>query len=91
MNLYLNLETFPEVPATLRALKDRGFVTAILSNGTPEMLAAAVRAAGITPLLDAVLSVEDACCGVAERSSALEDAEPHWTHFPGGSDTRRLT
>ena len=59
MNLYLSLDTFPEVPAVLRELKTRGFVTAILSNGTPPMLAAAVRSAGLTDLLDAVLSVED--------------------------------
>jgi 2-haloacid dehalogenase len=59
MNLYLDLATFPEVPAVLRELKSRGFVTAILSNGTPPMLAAAVRSAGLDDLLDAVLSVED--------------------------------
>ncbi|MDO8542059.1 MAG: haloacid dehalogenase type II [Opitutaceae bacterium] len=60
MNLYLSLETFPEVPGVLRQLKARGLVTAILSNGTPHMLSAAVNAAGLTPHLDAVLSVEDA-------------------------------
>lgn len=59
MNLYLSLDTFPEVRATLQELKSRGLVTAILSNGTPSMLAAAVNSAGLTPLLDAVLSVED--------------------------------
>ena len=59
MNLYLNLQAFPEVPATLRALKERGYVTAILSNGSPPMLEAAVQAAGLAPLLDAVLSVEE--------------------------------
>jgi len=59
MDLYLSLDTFPEVPAVLRELKARGFVTAILSNGTPRMLAAAVRSAALTDLLDAVLSVED--------------------------------
>lgn len=59
MSLYLSLEAFPEVPATLRQLKERGLVTAILSNGTPKMLSAAVRAARLESLLDAVLSVED--------------------------------
>jgi len=59
MNLYLELDAFPEVPATLESLKRRGLRTAILSNGTPEMLDAAVRAAGLAPLLDAVLSVEE--------------------------------
>lgn len=60
MGLYRRLGTFPEVPETLRRLKERGFTTAILSNGTPEMLASAVDHAGIGPLLDAVLSVEEA-------------------------------
>ncbi|GAB4466726.1 MAG: haloacid dehalogenase type II [Burkholderiaceae bacterium] len=59
MNLYLTLEPFPEVTATLRALKSRGLATAILSNGTPAMLDAAVRAAGLADVLDAVLSVEE--------------------------------
>jgi 2-haloacid dehalogenase len=59
MSLYLDLATFPEVPAVLSELKSRGFVTAILSNGTPPMLAAAVRSAGLDDLLDAVLSVEE--------------------------------
>jgi 2-haloacid dehalogenase len=59
MNLYLTLNAFADVPTTLRELKARGFVTAILSNGTPSMLAAAVRAARLTNLLDAVLSVEE--------------------------------
>lgn len=59
LDLYLHLEAFPEVPDVLRRLKARGLITAILSNGTPQMLVAAVDAAGLTPLLDAVLSVED--------------------------------
>lgn len=59
MNLYLSLETFPEVPSVLRELKARGFATAILSNGAPPMLEAAVRSAGLEDLLDAVLSVEE--------------------------------
>jgi 2-haloacid dehalogenase len=60
MNLYLSLEAYPEVPDVLRQLKERGLVTAILSNGTPHMLSTAVNAAGLAPLLDAVLSVEEA-------------------------------
>lgn len=59
MNLYMNLDAFPEVPATLKALKDRGFVTAVLSNGTPKMLQAAIEAAGLAPVLDFALSVEE--------------------------------
>lgn len=58
MDLYLTLSAFPEVPDTLRRLKEAGFVTAILSNGSPAMLDAAVRGAGLRDLLDAVLSAD---------------------------------
>ena len=58
MDLYLSLEVFPEVPAMLRQLKAAGLKTAILSNGSPQMLDAAVKKAGIAEFLDAVLSVE---------------------------------
>jgi 2-haloacid dehalogenase len=58
MDLYLSLDAFPEVPDMLRHLKAAGIKTAILSNGSPDMLDAAVGNAGIGPLLDAVLSVE---------------------------------
>ncbi|GAN77465.1 haloacid dehalogenase type II [Acidisphaera rubrifaciens] len=58
MELYLTLSAFPEVPATLRDLRAAGFKTAILSNGSPAMLDAVVRGAGLHVLLDAVLSVD---------------------------------
>jgi len=59
MTLYLALEPFPEVPAVLAALRGGGLKTAILSNGTPAMLDAIVKAASLAPLFDAVLSVEE--------------------------------
>ena len=59
MEMYLKLGTFPEVPGVLRQLKAAGMKTAILSNGTPAMLKAAVDHAGIADLFDAVLSVEE--------------------------------
>jgi 2-haloacid dehalogenase len=59
MALYLTLDPFPEVPEALRRLKSGGLRTAILSNGSPRMLEAAVRAAKLEGLLDAVLSVEE--------------------------------
>lgn len=58
--LYRQLPTYREVPAILATLKARGFATAILSNGSPDMLEAAVTSAGIAPQLDAVLSVQSA-------------------------------
>ena len=59
MNLYLTLTAFPEVPKVLCRLKAAGLATAILSNGSPAMLRAAVDSAGIGVLLDGVLSVEE--------------------------------
>jgi 2-haloacid dehalogenase len=59
LDCYMTLDAFPEVPEVLRRLKAADFVTAILSNGTPAMLAAAVQHAGIGGALDHVLSVED--------------------------------
>ena len=59
MTLYLTLDPFPEVADTLQRLKSAGIRTAILSNGSPRMLAAAVQSAKLETLLDAVLSIED--------------------------------
>ena len=42
----------------LKTLKSQGFETAILSNGSPDMLNGAVDRAGIGDVLDDVLSVE---------------------------------
>ena len=58
MELYLTLEAFSEVPNVLRQLKAAGLRTAILSNGSPQMLESAVKGAGLDGLLDPVLSVE---------------------------------
>ena len=58
MDLYLSLDVFPEVRAILQRLTAAGLKTAILSNGSPQMLGAVVKKAGIAEFLDAVLSVE---------------------------------
>ena len=58
MNQYRHLSAFPENTEVLRALKSRGIVTGILSNGDPAMLAAAVESAGLRDLLDHVISVD---------------------------------
>jgi len=57
--LYWELEAYGEVPNMLKALKNAGLNTAILSNGTPEMLDGAVRSAALGDVLDDVLSVQD--------------------------------
>lgn len=59
LSVYKELPAYPEVPAMLKAIKDKGMNVAILSNGSPDMLVSAVRSAGIGEYLDDVLSVED--------------------------------
>ena len=56
--LYWELAAYPEVPQMLATLKTRGLRTGILSNGSPDMLKAAVTSAGLQDMLDATLSVE---------------------------------
>jgi 2-haloacid dehalogenase len=58
MAQYAKLSAFPENLGVLQALRQRGVATAILSNGSPEMLQSAVHSAGMSELLDAVLSVD---------------------------------
>lgn len=58
MDAYRTLSAFEESREVLQALKARGVVTGILSNGDPGMLDAAVRSAGLPGLLDHVLSVD---------------------------------
>ncbi|WP_332776623.1 haloacid dehalogenase type II [Polaromonas sp.] len=58
MNQYRHLSAFPENKPVLQALKERGIVTGILSNGDPALLEVAVKSAGLEGLLDHVLSVD---------------------------------
>jgi 2-haloacid dehalogenase len=57
MAQYAKLQAFPENIGVLRQIKDRGIATAILSNGSPEMLDSAVKSAGMESLLDEVISI----------------------------------
>jgi 2-haloacid dehalogenase len=59
MDSYLHLEPYPDVKDTLRALRQRGMRCAILSNGSPEMLAAAVSSAGLAEEIEIAISVEE--------------------------------
>lgn len=59
LNAYMTLDCYKEVPAILEALKKTGAKTAILSNGSPQMLNSAVKHAGLDLLLDDVFSVDD--------------------------------
>ena len=58
MQAYLALACYPEVEAALARLADRP--RAILSNGSPAMLAAAVESSGLRRHLDHVISVDAA-------------------------------
>lgn len=60
LGLFRRLPVFPDVPAALEALRARGLRLAVLSNGTPGMIAEAAEAAGIAERFDALLSVETA-------------------------------
>jgi 2-haloacid dehalogenase len=58
LDAYFKLDAFPDARNAVAALKARNLNTAILSNGSPPMLDAAVAASGMATLFDAVLSVD---------------------------------
>jgi 2-haloacid dehalogenase len=58
LDAYRHLDCYAEVPELIRGLKRQGKQLAILSNGTPGMLASAVSAAGLDGSFDAVISVD---------------------------------
>ena len=57
MESYLHLDTFPEVKSALGKLSQ--YKLAILSNGSPRMLAAAVESAGLKSAFADVISVDE--------------------------------
>jgi 2-haloacid dehalogenase len=59
MNQYRHLGSFPENRSVLQALKTRGIPAGMLSNGDPQMLAVAVKSAGLEGLLDPLISVHE--------------------------------
>ena len=58
LDAYFALDAFADAIPSLTALRKRGQHTAILSNGSPQMLNAAVDGAGMRALLNAVFSVD---------------------------------
>ena len=58
LGAYQTLSAFPDALPCLQRLKASGARTAILSNGSPAMLEAAVHSAGLGGVLDACLSVD---------------------------------
>ena len=59
LEAYRALDPYPEAADVLRALRERGARTAVLSNGDRAMLDAAFGSAGLVPLLDAIVSVDE--------------------------------
>jgi len=59
MDAYARLDAYPDVAPTLIALRQRGLKLAVLSNGSPRMLAQAMRSARLDGLVDRILSVEE--------------------------------
>jgi 2-haloacid dehalogenase len=83
---YRKLDAYPDAAPTLRELRRRGIPAAILSNGSPEMLAASVGAGGLGPLLDDVLSVHPLRCfkpdpRVYALATARFGCQPHQLAF----------
>jgi len=58
MDTYLAIRCWPDAPAALRALKDKGTRLAFLSNWTVEMLEAGIRNSGLEQVFDHVLSTD---------------------------------
>lgn len=56
---YRTLSAFPDARPMLDRLRSRGMRTAVLSNGTRDLLGAVVAANGMQAQLDAVLSVDE--------------------------------
>ena len=56
--LYWELQPYSEVSQMLKELKKNGIKTAILSNGSPEMLSGAVKSSNLYQVIDEIMSVE---------------------------------
>ncbi len=57
--LYFHLDAYEDARDCLGRLKEQGFATGILSNGSPDMLEGAVSSSGLDKVLDEVISIED--------------------------------
>ncbi len=59
MGAYRSLSCYSEVPGVLKKLGEAGLQRAILSNGSPEMLTAAVNSSGLGDSFESVISVDE--------------------------------
>ena len=71
LNLYKILSPYKEVPDTFKALREKKFKLAILSNGTPSLLDELVKSNHLDNLFDDIFSIEQV--GVYKPSSRVYD------------------
>ena len=71
LNLYKILSPYKEVLETLKALKEKKFKLAILSNGTPSLLNELVKSNNLENLFDDIFSIEEV--GVYKPNSKVYD------------------
>lgn len=81
LDSYFRLDCYPEVPKVLRALKANGGRVAILSNGSPAMLEAAVRSAALDTVIDEVFSV-DAIRRFKTHADVYDMVTTAWRLYP---------
>ena len=71
LNLYKILSPFEEVPETLKALKEKNYKLAILSNGTPTLLNELVKSNNLEKIFDDLFSIEEV--GIYKPNSKVYD------------------
>ena len=71
LNLYKILSPFEEVPETLKALKEKNYKLAILSNGTPALLNELVKNNNLEKIFDDLFSIEQV--GIYKPNSKVYD------------------
>ena len=81
LDAYWQLDCYPEAPAVLRSLKAAGARIAILSNGSPAMLDAAVRSAALDQVVDEIFSV-DAVRRFKTDSQVYDLVTTSWRLYP---------
>ncbi len=71
LNLYKILTSFKEVPKVLKALKEKNYKLAILSNGTPALLNELVKSNNLEKIFDDLFSIEQV--GIYKPNSKVYD------------------
>ena len=59
MAAYDDLDLFPDVAEGLRHVHDAGYPMVVLSNGSPRMVQAALRSAGLESWFEELISVDE--------------------------------